>query len=362
MNKIDFRSDTVSLPTAAMREAMANADAGDDVYGEDVAVNELEALAADMLGFEAGLYVTSGTQGNLVSILAHCGRGEAAIVGNANHTYAVEAGGMAVLGGVYPDVLPLDDKGEMPLERIRAAVHPDNVHYPISRLILLENTAGSRYGAALSLDYMAAVKQIADEHGLIVHLDGARVFNAATKLGVDIKEVTQHVESVSVCLSKGLCAPVGTVVVGSAEFIKKARRIRKLVGGGMRQAGFIAAAGTVALQEMTTRLQIDHDNATMLAQGLASIPGIDIDLDKVHTNLVMFRLADSVTMDTWEVAKRLRDEYNVWIGPRSPRDFRAVLHYWLGSAEIEKLLMGLRTVLESPVNESTDAVAASYYG
>ena len=362
MDKIDFRSDTVSLPTAAMRDAMALADAGDDVYGEDAAVNELEAFAADMLGYEAGLYVTSGTQGNLIAILAHAGRGDEAIVGNGNHTYNYEAGGMAVLGGIVPRVLPMDDKGEMPLDQIRAAVHPDNVHFARSRLILLENTAGSRSGVAVSLDYMAAVKEIADEHGLIAHLDGARVFNAATKLGVDVKEITQHVESVSVCLSKGLCAPVGSVVVGSAEFIHQARRVRKLVGGGMRQAGYIAAAGTIALQQMTTRLQDDHDNAQLLAQGLASIPGIEIDLEKVHTNLVFFGLSDSVKLDASAVAKRLQEEYGVWIGARSARDFRAVLHYWLGSAEIELLLKGLRAILETVHETTIEVETVSYYG
>ncbi len=362
MNKIDFRSDTVTWPTAAMRDAMATAPIGDDVYGEDETVNELEALAADMLGFEAGLFVTSGTQGNLLAILAHAGRGDEAIVGEANHTYQWEAGGMAVLGGIVPNVLPMDEIGRMSLDRIRAAIRPDNPHMPTSRLILVETTAGGRSGAALPLDYLADVRAIADEHGLIVHMDGARVFNAATTLGVDVKELTKHVSSVSVCLSKGLCAPVGSVVVGSAEFIHKARRLRKLVGGGMRQAGVIAAAGILSLREMTKRLHEDHANAQILAEKLAGIPGIAIDLNAVHSNLVFFTLDDDVAMDAGEVARRLQDEYNIWIGARSARAFRAVTHYWVGSAEIAQLSDALEAVLSGGVSAETVTNAASYYG
>ena len=344
-----------------MRDAMATAPLGDDVYGEDPTVNKLESLAAEMLGFEAGLFTASGTQGNLVSILSHAGRGDEAIVGEANHTYQWEAGGMAVLGGIMPHVLPMDDFGRLPLDRIRAAIRPDNPHMPVSRLILVETTAGGRNGAALPLDYLAAVREIADQHGLIVHMDGARVFNAATTLGVDVKAITRYVDSVSVCLSKGLCAPVGAMVVGSAEFIHKARRTRKLVGGGMRQAGVIAAAGIVALRDMPQRLHIDHANAKILAQQLATIDGIEIDLTRVHSNLLFFSLSDSVTMDAGEVARRLREQYNIWIGARSARDFRAVLHYWLGEPEIDKLVAGLRAVLaEDSAENTTDA--ASFYG
>ena len=362
MNKIDFRSDTVSWPTADMRMAMANAEVGDDVYGEDPTVTELEQLAAKMLGFEAGLYVSSGTQGNLIAMLAHGNRGDEAIVGDGCHTYNSEAGGMSVLGGIFPRVLPMDEIGRMPLDQIRAFVRPDNEHFPTSKLILLETTAGARNGAPIPLDYMASVREIADEAGLIVHLDGARIFNAATALDVDVKEITKHVHSVSVCLSKGLCAPVGSVVVGSAEFIHRCHRLRKLVGSGMRQAGFIAAAGIVALRDMTKRLQEDHDNARQLAEGLSSIPGISIEVDKVHSNMVFFGLDETVELSAVDVVRLLREHYGVWLGARNDREFRAVLHYWLGQPEIEMLVTGMRAILSGEVSAELEGEAVSFYG
>ena len=328
-----------------MRAAMASAPLGDDVYGEDPTVNQLEALAAAMTGTEAGLFVASGTMGNLVAILSHANRGEEAIVGEANHTYMWEAGGMATLGGIVPRVLAADAHGCMDLAEIEAAVRGDNDHWPVSRLILLETTAGGRSGMALPLDYLASVREIADRHGLIVHLDGARLFNASTALGVDVKEIMQYVDSVSICLSKGLCAPVGSVVCGSAEFIKKARRTRKSVGGGMRQAGILAAAGIVALEEMTLRLDEDHKHARQLAEGLAAIPGVKIDLDKIQSNLVFFGLDETHPLSTDDVAKQLREQANIWIGSYGSAGFRAVTHYWVGSAEIELLLSHLRKIL-----------------
>lgn len=362
MNKIDFRSDTTSWPTAAMRDAMANARLGDDVYGEDETVNELEALAADMLGFEAGLFVTSGTQGNLVAIMAHAGRGDSAIVGDANHTYAYEAGGMAVLGGILPQVLPLDEFGRMSLPAIRSSIRPDDPHFPQTRLVLLETTAGGRNGIPLSLDYIAAVREICDEHGLILHCDGARIFNASTALDVPVTDITKYFDSVSVCLSKGLCAPVGSVVVGSAETINKARRVRKLVGGGMRQAGVIAAAGIIAIRDMSKRLHEDHARAKLLATQLATIPGIRIAPDRVYSNLVFFGLEDDVTLTASEVKNRLAEQFNVWIGARSARDFRAVLHYWIGQPEIETLVDGLRDILSDGANSAETTPEAVYYG
>ena len=360
MNKIDFRSDTVTWPTSEMRDAMANAEIGDDVYGEDPTVNELQAVAANVLGTEAGLFVASGSQGNLVSILAHAGRGDEAIVGEAYHTYNWEAGGMAVLGGVVPRVLPVDEIGRMSINDIRAFIRPDNPHLPTSRLILLENTAGGRYGAAIPLDYFAAVREVADEHGLTVHLDGARLFNAATKLGVDASEIAQYVDSVTFCLSKGLCAPVGSVVCGSAEFIHAAHRARKLVGGGMRQAGVVAAAGIVAIERMTERLGEDHENAAYLAAELATIDGIDV--QPVHTNMVFFGLRDDVLMDASDVAHQLSQQHNVWIGARSARAFRAVTHYWVGREEIDLLISGLRNLLQGNAHVNGSQEKVGYYG
>ncbi len=359
MNKIDFRSDTVTWPTATMRDAMRLAEVGDDVYGEDPTVNELQALAANTLGKEAGLFVASGSQGNLVSLLAAAGRGDEAIVGEANHTYNWEAGGMAVLGGIVPRVLAVDEIGRMSLAQIRAAIRPDDAHLPTSRLILLENTAGGCYGAAIPLDYFAAVREIADEHGLHVHLDGARLFNAATKLGVPARDITQYVDSVTFCLSKGLCAPVGSVVCGSAEFIHAAHRARKLVGGGMRQAGIVAAAGIVALEEMTERLHKDHANAARLAAGLAQIDGIKV--EPVHTNMVFFTLHDDVTLNADAIAQQLREQHNIWIGARSARAFRAVTHYWVDEEAVDLLLKGLEQILSEPAAVNHEQ-QVGYYG
>lgn len=347
MDRIDFRSDTVTWPTPAMREAMATAPVGDDVYGEDPTVNELEALAAEMLGFEAGLFVASGSMGNLVSILAHANRGDEAIVGEANHTYNWEAGGMAVLGGIMPRVLAVDEQGCMDLAAIEGSVRYSDPHLPRSRLILIENTAGGRYGAPLPLDYMVSVREIADRHDLIVHLDGARVFNAATASNVDVREITKHVHSVSFCLSKGLCAPVGSIVCGSAEFIHRAHRARKLVGGGMRQAGILAAAGKIALCEMSKRLDQDHYHARQLAEGLARIDGININLANVHTNMVFFSLADDVTLTAGQVAQQMREQYGVWVGAEGKKLFRALTHYWVGSAEIETFLTAIQQILSN---------------
>ena len=351
MNKIDFRSDTVTWPTPAMREAMAVAPVGDDVYGEDPTVAELEQLAATMLGKEAGLFVASGTMGNLVSLLTHTQRGDELILGEANHVYCWEAGGLAVLGGIVPKVLPMDELGRLPLKQVRQSIRPNDVHLPHSRLILLETTAGGRFGAPLPLDYMADVRQIADEHELQLHLDGARIFNAATALGVDVREISRYADSVSVCLSKGLCAPVGSVVVGSADFIARARRKRKLVGGGMRQAGIIAAAGIISLREMTQRLGEDHTHARLLAEGLAQLPHLLVNLTQVHSNMVFFQLDTSCPLVADEVIGRLRSEYNIWLGgdgPAQSNGFRALTHYWVGTQEIALFLEALHTILCKP--------------
>ncbi|PIV05099.1 MAG: threonine aldolase, partial [Syntrophobacterales bacterium CG03_land_8_20_14_0_80_58_14] len=254
MALIDLRSDTVTLPTQAMREAIFHADLGDDVFAEDPTINRLEAMMAERLGMEAALLVVSGTMGNITCALAHCARGEEAILGDRSHIFLNEAGGMSALGGIFPHTIPNLPDGTMRLDRIEAAIRSENIHFPRTRLICLENTHNRCYGAALTPDYTAAVVALASRHGIAVHLDGARIFNAAVALGVDVRELTRGIDSVNVCLSKGLAAPVGSVICGSREFIARARRTRKMLGGGMRQAGIIAAAGIVALKEMVERL------------------------------------------------------------------------------------------------------------
>lgn len=324
---------------------MAHAVVGDDVYGEDPTVRELEALAAEKTGKEAALFVTSGTMGNLLGILSHAGRGEAAIVGEDAHTYRYEAGGMAVLGGIMPTVLPTDECGRLDLADVETAVFPDDAHYPTTRLILLENSYGSKHGYPLPPSYFATIKTIANKHNLAIHMDGARLFNAAVAQNVDAREITQHVDSVSVCLSKGLCAPVGSVLCGSREFIAKAHRNRKLVGGGMRQAGILAAAGLISLTEMVGRLHEDHTHARLLAQGLAQIPGVIIDPQNVKTNLVFFDLAEEVSLSADEVARQMQEKANIWAGVNGKKSFRAVTHYWIGTAEVQLYLETLQSIL-----------------
>lgn len=344
MDKIDFRSDTVTWPTPAMRQAMATAVVGDDVYSEDPTVRELEQLAAAKVGMEAALFVASGTMGNLAAILSHAGRGDEAIVGEDAHTYKWEAGGMAALGGVVPHPLRTDYAGRMALAEIQDAICEDDQHLPRSRLILLENSYGERGGYPIPPAYFANVKAIAAQHGLAVHLDGARLFNTAVALNFSATAITQHVNSVSFCLSKGLCAPVGSLLCGSADFIYRARRVRKQLGGGMRQAGVLAAAGIVALNEMIERLATDHAHAQQLAQGLAQIPGILIDPAQVKTNIIFFDLADEVPFSAGEITRALSAQ-NIWLGAPGPRRFRAVTHYWVGEVQVEQLLAGLRQLL-----------------
>ena len=347
MDRIDFRSDTVSWPTPAMRAAMANARVGDDVYGEDPTINELEALAAARVGKEAGLFVASGTMGNLTAVLTHAGRGDEAILGNDSHVYCWEAGGMVALGGVMPLALPTDDIGRLDPGVVEDAIREDDPHMPRSRLILVENSYGGKHGYPLPPDYFAGIAAIARRHGLATHMDGARLFNAAVAQGIAAADIATHVDSVTFCLSKGLCAPVGSVLCGSAAFIHQARRARKVLGGGMRQAGILAAAGIVALNEMFDRLADDHAHARLLAEGLARLPGVRVDVDKVRTNMVFFDLADDVALSSEEVADQLRQTANVWLGTNGPRGFRVVTHYWIDADDVGVLLDGLEKVLAS---------------
>jgi threonine aldolase len=279
---IDLRSDTVTLPSAEMRQASFDAPLGDDTYGEDPTVNELEALAARMTGKEAALFAPSGTQTNLLALISHCERGDEYIAGQDAHAYKYEGGGAAALGGIQPQPLDYNSRGELDLQQVRDAVKEDDIHFARTRLVCLENTQAGR---VLSLDYLAEYSAMADELGLAKHLDGARLFNASVKLGVNAEEICQHFDSVSICLSKGLGAPVGSVLVGDAVLIKKARRWRKTLGGGMRQAGVIAAACIYALQNNVERLADDHGNAMLLAEGLKDINGFKF-LEEPQTNIV----------------------------------------------------------------------------
>lgn len=280
---IDLRSDTVTTPCPQMRDAMMNAEVGDDVYGEDPTVNRLEAMAAEVTGKEAALFVTSGTQGNLVSLLSHCQRGDEYIAGQDAHAYRYEAGGAAVLGGIQPQPIPFNIKGELDLDDIAAVIKPNDSHFAKSRLLCLENTQG---GKVLAMDYLVAATDVARERSLRTHLDGARLYNAAVKLSLDIKEITKLFDSVSICLSKGLGAPAGSVVVGNQALIDDARRWRKMLGGGLRQAGYIAAAGIYALQNNVERLAEDHDNAAYLAFELDQMPRFKLK-EPPQTNMVM---------------------------------------------------------------------------
>ena len=286
MKIIDLRSDTVTLPTPAMREAIARAELGDDVFGEDPTVNRLEAMAAEMLGKEAALLTASGTMSNLLAILTHTQRGDEIIVGSESHIFLNEVGGASALGGVHVRTVRNLPDGTMDPAEIEAAIRAENIHYPTSRLLCLENTHNRCGGAALSPEQTRTLIDVARRHGLKVHIDGARIFNAAVALKVDVKALVCDVDSVCFSLSKGLACPVGSILVGSREFIARARKFRKMLGGGMRQAGIIAAAGIVALETMIDRLEEDHENARRLAEGIKQIPGLRLAQPKVETNII----------------------------------------------------------------------------
>ncbi|MBN2386794.1 MAG: low-specificity L-threonine aldolase [Anaerolineales bacterium] len=344
MDIIDLRSDTVTQPTPEMREVMARAEVGDDVYGEDPTVNRLQELAAGMTGQEAGLFVASGTMGNLAAVLAHCGRGDEVIVGNKAHTFLYEAGGVSALGGVHSSQLPNQPDGSLRLEDLAAAIRPDDAHMPITRLICLENTHNRCGGTCQTVEYTLRVAAFTHARGLAVHLDGARLFNAAVALGVAAKDLAGAVDSVTFCLSKGLCAPVGSLLCGSRAFIHKAHRVRKLLGGGMRQAGVLAAAGIVALETMVDRLADDHLRARQLADGLRQVAGLDLAPGSPATNMVFLRLADGIPLSARDVATRLK-ESSILVGVTGERQFRLVTHYWVSDEGVDRAVEAFRSVL-----------------
>lgn len=343
-NFIDLRSDTVSKPTPAMREAMYRAEVGDDVYGEDPSVNRLEEMSAERLEKEAGLFLPSGTMGNLTAILAHCQRGEEALMGHLGHTFLFEVGGISALGGIFAHTLPNQPDGSLRLEDIRDAIRGSDIHQPVSRLLILENTHNRCGGVVLSAEYTRAAGDLIHEHGLKLHLDGARIFNAAAALKISVVELTAPADSVTFCLSKGLCAPVGAVLCGSADFITRARKIRKMLGGGMRQAGILAAAGIIALEEMTDRLEEDHRRAQQLAAGLSQIDHLNLTYGMPATNMVFVSLVESVRKTEKEIAGYLERE-GIRVGITGPQSFRLVTHYWIDDNAVERTIIAFKEAL-----------------
>ena len=326
---IDLRSDTVTKPCDKMRSVMASADVGDDVYGEDPTVNLLEAYAADLLGKEAALYCPTGTQSNLVGLLAHCGRGDEYIVGDHAHTFLYEGGGAAVLGSIQPQTIPLQSDGLMDLNAIEDAIKPDDVHYARTQLICLENTHGGNY---LPQAYQQDVRSICDRHKLSLHLDGARLFNACVAQDLSAAEVASPYDSVSICLSKGLGAPMGSLLVGEADLIKEARRWRKMLGGGMRQAGIVAAAGLYALKNNVQRLAEDHHNANKLATGLMNVEGVLVDYTDRKTNMVQVSVDDDFRSRLQSHSK----EQGIVL-PEGPA-MRLVMHMGVSSENVEEII------------------------
>ncbi len=344
VERVDFRSDTVTHPTPEMREAMASAEVGDDVYGEDPSVNRLQAMAAELLGKQAALFVPSGTMANLASILAHCDRGDEVILGDESHVFQNEAGGISAFGGVHPHLIPNNRDGTLALDSIEDAIRHDDVHYPISRLVIIENTHNRCGGTPLTVEYTRSVGALAEKHGLRLHIDGARIFNAAVELGVSAADLSEPADSVALCLSKGLCAPVGSVICGDAAFVTRAHRIRKALGGGMRQAGILAAAGIVALDSMIDRLVEDHQRARRLADGLRDIPGLSLRYERPATNMVFVEFLPGAKLDAAGVMEAMRKE-GIILRASGDGSIRLVLHYWIDDAAVERLISNLKRLM-----------------
>jgi threonine aldolase len=344
MDLVDLRSDTVTKPTPEMREAMARAEVGDDVYQEDPTVNKLQELAAEMTGKQAALFVPSGHMGNLAAFLVHCRRGDEILLGNLSHPFTSEAGSLAAVGGIQPQTLPNQPDGTLRLEDIQAAIREDDVHHPVTRAISLENTHNRCNGVPLSVEYTRAVGELARKHNLKLHIDGARLFNAAVALGVPASALVAAADSVTFCLSKGLCAPVGSILCGDADFIFHARRARKLLGGGMRQAGILAAAGLISLTKMVDRLAEDHARAARLAAGLAEFKQLRV--PSPHTNIVRFYIADGANLDAPALVAALA-KAGVLLDYARHEGFRACTHYWVTDAAIQQTLAAVKSSLKA---------------
>jgi len=341
MKIIDLRSDTVTHPTDAMRKAMAAAEVGDDVFGEDPTVDRLEIMAAQKMGKEAALFTVSGTMSNLIAVLTHTRNGNEIILGTEAHIFLNEVGGAAALGGVMVHTVPNDAGGRLPLADIENAIRDKNIHYPETTLLCLENTQNRCGGAVLTPEYTNQAVELAHRHGLKVHLDGARIFNAAVALGIPAAELAAGVDSVGFCLSKGLSAPVGSVLCGNKDFIERARKKRKMLGGGMRQAGVIAAAGIVALETMVDRLAEDHANARKLEAGLTQIRGITLAQEKIATNIVIFDLVQSFPVA--EFITKL-DSHGVKVVRFGNHRLRAVTHRMVSADDIDYALTKIEQV------------------
>jgi len=344
MEYVDLRSDTVTKPTPEMREAMAEAEVGDDVYRDDPTVNRLEELAAEMLGKEASLFVPSGTMGNLIALLVHCQPGHEVIVGNLSHIYLNEAGGMSALGGIPPCPIQNQSDGTLALDDILASIRTEDVHHPITRLVCLENTQNICGGVPLTPEYTRQVGDLAHRNDLFLHIDGARIFNSATAQNVSIRELVEPADSVMFCLSKGLAAPLGSMLVGTQQFIARARHIRKMLGGGMRQVGVIAAAGIISLEKMTKRLAEDHARAKKLADGLRQVKGLTVDKNSPYTNMVYLNLSDAVSVNAQLITQKMKD-FGVLVDPENARRFRLVTHYWIDNAAVEKTISAFHKAL-----------------
>lgn len=334
---IDFRSDTVTRPCQSMREAMANAAVGDDVYGDDPTVNELETWAAKRHGFAKAMFCSSGTQANLLALMAHCQRGDEYLCGQQAHNYKFEGGGAAILGSIQPQPIENENDGSLCFDKLAAAIKPDDSHFARTTLLSIENTIN---GKVLPLTYMAQARDFTRQHNLALHLDGARVYNAATALNIDITEICQHLDSMSICLSKGLGAPIGSILLGSESLIKSAKRWRKVVGGGMRQAGVIAAAAKIALEQNPVKLQQDHDNAKYLANALNHLPNISVNLNHVETNMVFARFSNDIDVD--DLVAQLKNK-GILLTAGNP--MRLVTHLDIDKAAIDNFIQQLTLAL-----------------
>ena len=338
---IDLRSDTVTLPTEEMLEAIRNAELGDDVFGEDPTVNRLEEMAAEKMGKEAALLVTSGTQANLVSLMSNTKRGELVILEAEAHMYWYEVGGISAIAGLLP--WPVKSQhGALDPKDVEAAIRPRNIHFPEPTLICTENTHNRHGGTIITPNQIKAISEVAKAHGLKLYMDGARIFNAAVALKVDVKEFTRHLDNLMFCLSKGLSCPVGSLVVGTREFIDRARKMRKVLGGGMRQAGIIAASGIIALEKMIDRLEEDHRNARRLAERIAKIEGVAVDVERVQTNMVLFDISGLGATDELFLSKL--KENGVLALTSAKNKVRMVTHRGIEKEHIEKAITAVENV------------------
>ena len=344
MDLIDLRSDTVTKPSPEMRETIKNAQVGDDVFGEDPTVNALEKESARILGKEAGLFIPSGTMGNLAAIITHCDRGSEIILGDRAHTFLFEVGGIAALGGIQSHILPNQNDGTLKLDDIIEAIRSDDIHEPPTQLITLENTHNRCGGAVLTPEYTREVGQISKSHRIKFHLDGARIFNAAVALDVDPSVLAAPADSVMFCLSKGLGAPIGSVLCGGEEFIRRTRKVRKMLGGGMRQVGLIAAAGLYALENHFPLIKDDHRRATELARGLSEIDGLVLMHKVPPSNMVYVRFQEHISLSVDEIVEKLR-ERGIQVGRESEAQLRLVLHLWISDEDVQKVIQGFGEIL-----------------